>query len=263
MTAPPPSFDWKDPANVQRWINSHARGNPQRAEHLALVLELLATLQMDGHRVLDLGCGDGIVAAMLLERFPTAHVTGVDSSPPMLDAAAARLAAYPGRWAVQPGALEALGALDLPAGGFDAAIGVQSIHHLSGDEKQALFRTVAGLLRPGGLFVLADRIMLTSAALFPYHRALQSWLQAQQGNPPIPAAYGYAEHLYALHARGDRPDTVEDQVTWLRAAGFGAAECFYRYLERAVFGGVKGAEDTITAEPDLAVLEHCDTIYAF
>ena len=263
MTAPPTAFDWKDPANVQRWITSHARGNPQRAEHLALVLELLATLQPDGHRVLDLGCGDGIVSAMLLERFPTAHVTGVDSSPPMLAAAAEQLAAYPGRWALRVGAMQKLGALDLPAEGFDAAIGVQSIHHLSGEEKQILFRTVAGLLRPGGLFVLADRIMLTSAGLFPYYRALQSRLQVQHGNPPIPAAYGYAEHLYAMHARGDRPDTVEDQVAWLRAAGFGAADCFYRYLERAVFGGLKGAEAVTTAEPDQAVLAQRDTIYAF
>ena len=262
MTSPPASFDWKDPANVQRWITSHTRGNPQRAEHLALVLELLATLQPDGHCVLDLGCGDGIVAAMLLERFPTAHVTGMDSSPPMLAAAAERLAAYPGRWALQPGALEALTALDLPAEGFDAAIGIQSIHHLSGDEKQTLFRTVAGLLRPGGLFVLSDRIMLTSAALFPYYRALQNRLQVQYGNSPIPAVYGYVEHLYALADRGDRPDTVEDQVAWLRAAGFGAADCFYRYLERAVFGGLKDTVEETLPAPDPAVVVRLDAIYA-
>ena len=83
---PPPAFDWQDPANVQSWISNRLAGNPQRGEHLAIVLELLATLQSDGHRILDLGCGDGVVAGLLLDRFPRAQVTGVDNSPPMLEA---------------------------------------------------------------------------------------------------------------------------------------------------------------------------------
>ena len=90
MAAPPPQLDWQDPAVVQSWVEKHSPGNSQRGEQLAMVLELLATLQPDGHLVLDLGCGDGVVAALILDRFPTAHVTGVDSSPPMLAHAAAR-----------------------------------------------------------------------------------------------------------------------------------------------------------------------------
>ena len=46
-------------------------------------------------RVVDLGCGEGTATASLLARWPDARVTGVDSSPEMLAAAAS--VAVPGR----------------------------------------------------------------------------------------------------------------------------------------------------------------------
>ena len=40
----------------------------------------------------------------------------------------------------------------------------------------------------------------------------------------------------------DRPDTVEDQVRWLRDAGFEQAEVHFKWAEAAIFGGVRPAE---------------------
>jgi tRNA (cmo5U34)-methyltransferase len=237
---PPPAFSWHNPADVEAWLGERTRGNPLRAEQVGIVLDLLAVLQPDGQRVLDLGCGDGLIAALVLDRFPAAHLTGVDDSPPMLAAAAERLAAYPGRTVLYRSTMQAVGTLGLPAAGFDAAIGIQSIHHLTGDEKQALFRTVAGLLRPGGLFLISDRVMLAAAGLFPYHVALWNRLQIAHGDRSAPPDASYTAHLAGLQRRGDQPDTVEDQLAWLRAAGFGAVDCFYRHVERAVFGGLNG-----------------------
>jgi tRNA (cmo5U34)-methyltransferase len=260
---PPPAFSWHNPADVQDWLGERTRGNPRRAEQLGIVLDLLAVLQPDGHRVLDLGCGDGLVATLVLDRFPAAHLTGVDDSPPMLAAAAARLAAYPGRAVLHQSTMQALDTLGLLAAGFDAVIGIQSIHHLTGEEKQALFRAVARLLRPGGLFLISDRVMLAAAGLFPYHLALWNRLQLAHGDQPAAPIAGYAAHLYSLQLRGDQPDTVEDQLAWLRAAGFGAVDCFYRYVQRAIFGGLNGPPERPGPPPapqDLSTVDPIHTV---
>ncbi|MCK1796835.1 trans-aconitate 2-methyltransferase [Streptomyces sp. XM4193] len=47
-------------------------------------------------RIADLGCGPGNVTALLAERWPTAHITGFDSSPQMLRSAAAHAGPTPG-----------------------------------------------------------------------------------------------------------------------------------------------------------------------
>ena len=56
--------------------------------------ELLSRVHADTPRVVvDLGCGDGSATATLAQRWPGARVTGVDSSPSMLAAAAAHAVA--------------------------------------------------------------------------------------------------------------------------------------------------------------------------
>ncbi|MDQ2809801.1 MAG: class I SAM-dependent methyltransferase [Chloroflexota bacterium] len=230
--------DWNDPAAVADWLETHAQSNPGRAGQLAMVLTLLGQVQATGLRLLDLGCGDGMVSEMVLTQLPGSVVVGLDLSAPMLAAAEARLAPYAGRYTLYQRALDDPSPLvDQPL--FDAAIGVQSIHHLDGAGKAALFRWVADHLRPAGLLVLSDRVRLPDAALFPYFRALHDAYQRDHGAAPSPPDYGYAAHRRALDLRADVPDTVEDQLAWMRAAGFGAVDCFYRHTERAIFGGLK------------------------
>jgi len=54
--------------------------------------ELLARVPVsDAQRVVDLGCGPGNSTALLCERWPSARVIGVDSSPAMLQRARADL----------------------------------------------------------------------------------------------------------------------------------------------------------------------------
>ncbi|MFG3101606.1 trans-aconitate 2-methyltransferase [Streptomyces sp. NPDC048182] len=58
-----------------------------RARPFADLLARIPDLPADRPRVADLGCGPGNVTALLTERWPTAHVTGYDNSPEMLDQA--------------------------------------------------------------------------------------------------------------------------------------------------------------------------------
>ncbi len=69
---------------------SPARYAAFAAERLRPAADLLArvpALSSSAPRIVDLGCGDGGPSALLLDRFPSAHLHCVDSSPEMLDAA--------------------------------------------------------------------------------------------------------------------------------------------------------------------------------
>ncbi len=234
------SYNWHDPANARNWIENKMRsGNQTRPEQIEILLELLAVLQADGQRVLDLGCGDGAIAEMVLTRFPSAYVVGLDSSSLMLEAARARLSRFAGRFTLLAHDLRETHAALFDVGTFDALIGVQAVHHLTSEEKRDLFNWAALLLRDGGIFLLADRIKLDMPALFPYYLRLWDRLQLKAGAPPSSAGYAYADHLAGCDRRGDKPDTIEDQLDWMKEAGLGAVGVFYRYVERAVFGGLK------------------------
>jgi trans-aconitate 2-methyltransferase len=89
--------------------------------------ELLARIGAEAPRVVvDLGCGDGSVTATLAQRWPEARVTGVDSSPTMLEAAAAH--AVPGRLEFLAGDLRDW----RPAGPVDVLVSNAALHWAPG-----------------------------------------------------------------------------------------------------------------------------------
>jgi tRNA (cmo5U34)-methyltransferase len=136
--------------------------------------------------VLELGTGTGETALRVLARHPHARWTGIDASEAMLARARERL----------PGAELRLSRLEdpLPEGPFDLAVSTLAVHHLDAAGKRDLFARVAGSLRPGGRFVLGDVVV------------------------PRAGEEGPIEIDRVI----DLPDTVDDQLAWLEAAGFAA-----------------------------------------
>ncbi|WP_369235672.1 trans-aconitate 2-methyltransferase [Streptomyces sp. R21] len=78
-----------DPAQYLR----HA---DHRARPFADLLARVPDLPGDPARIADLGCGPGNVTAVLVRRWPTAHITGYDNSPQMLERAQAYAGATAG-----------------------------------------------------------------------------------------------------------------------------------------------------------------------
>ena len=166
--------------------------------------------------VLDLGCGSGLVAEMVLDRFPTVSLFGLDSSAAMLSLAKDRLARFGERVRLVEGDLISLDRVDAPTK-VAAAIAVQSLHHL--DEAQ--YRGTVGWtfehLGPGGWFFIIDRLAIPSETLYsPFYG-----LRERQGQAPNPPDWpGYLEWLAV---NGDRPLPVQGILRLLEAAGFQAA----------------------------------------
>jgi tRNA (cmo5U34)-methyltransferase len=185
----------------------------------AVVLELVPR---GARRILDLGAGDGRLLALLRIDRPAARGVATDLSPTMLDAARARFAGDPLVDVVEHdldaplGALGAFGA----AGAFDAVVSCFAIHHCSHARKRALYAEVFGLLAPGGVFYNLEHVSSPTPELHAaFFAALGMSLEDED--------------------RSNQLLDVETQVAWLREIGFAQMDCFWKWRELAVFGGVK------------------------
>jgi trans-aconitate 2-methyltransferase len=129
--------------------------------------ELLTRVEAVAPRtVVDLGCGDGSVTASLAQRWPGARVTGVDSSPSMLAAAAAH--AVPGRLDFMAGDLRDW----RPDGPVDVLVSNAALHWVPGHGP--LVSRWADHLAPGGW--LAIQVPGNQAA--PTHALLAALVAA-------------------------------------------------------------------------------------
>jgi ubiquinone/menaquinone biosynthesis C-methylase UbiE len=115
------------------------------------VLEL-ATLRGD-ERVLDAGCGTGMMALRIAVRHPSCAIYGIDISPKMV--AAARRAAEKQGLAVDL-CVGSITSLPYPASSFDVVITNIMYHHLDLAEKQQAVAEIARVLKPGGRYVSAE-----------------------------------------------------------------------------------------------------------
>lgn len=104
-------------------------------------------------RVVDLGCGGGRNLAVLLKKYPTAHVDGVDYSPLSVEKARTynRAAVDAGRCAVTEASVVSL---PMEAGTFDLAAAFETIYFWPGLE--ACFTEVRRILKPGGRFLIVN-----------------------------------------------------------------------------------------------------------
>ena len=118
-------FDWKPDTYLER-IRAAVPGYDELQE------AAVAAIPFAPERVLELGMGTGETTRRLIEAFPDSWVVGLDSSPDMVFRARE---VYDD---VQLGRIED----PLPDGPWDLVIGVLSIHHLTREQKQNLFRRV-------------------------------------------------------------------------------------------------------------------------
>src|SRR6516164_584184 len=85
---------WKRRDVAGAFLDERSVQIPDRPRQLDVLLRLLRQAPRQPGRVLDLGCGDGLLLATVLEAFPEATGQAVDFSPLMLERARQRLANF-------------------------------------------------------------------------------------------------------------------------------------------------------------------------
>jgi tRNA (cmo5U34)-methyltransferase len=237
MAADAAGSSWKD-ADVARWfLDERRRAIPLGDEQVAVLLRLARRFVPQPGRIADLGCGDGFLARADLSEFPTAHALLIDHSEPMLRRAHVAMTSFSGRYEIRHGSMSDPLPPLVNEGPFDLVVSGYAIHHLPTARKRSLYQEVFGLLAPGGLFVNIEHVASATPELEAVHdEAYIDHIAAVTGRDRTDVERDY-------HGRPDKADNilepVEAQVGWLREIGFEQADCYFKWLELAVFGGQK------------------------
>lgn len=104
--------------------------------------------------MIDLGCGNGRFLSQVMQALPRLPAVGIDLSPAYCGEARALLADWP-QVEIVTGAIENT---PFEASSFDAATCVFLFHELPPRVRREAAREIARLLKPGGVFVLADSV---------------------------------------------------------------------------------------------------------
>ena len=192
------SLNWAAPF-YDRWCARTGLGEPFRAEtlrHAAL---------RPGERVLDVGCGTGVLTRLAAEAVgPTGQADGIDPAPKMIARARENAAREGSRVGFRLGVIERLPFEDRS---FDVVLASLMIHHLPPDLKRGGLQEVHRVLKPGGRFIVVD---------FDWSRAHPVWRMLAW---PLRMAHMLRDHAagrltpYFVEA-GFRPVEVVGRWRW-------------------------------------------------
>lgn len=233
---------WRDRAVATRFATERATIVPESRAQIDVLLHVLRHRGMPVGRVVDLGCGNGVLLDAILSAFPDARGIGLDYSLAMRELAVERLAVH--------GTRAVVGRTDLRTGDWTAAVPGSidvvvsgfAIHHLPDDRKRALYGEIFARLEPGGTFLDLEHVASATPEVERLHDEAMVRFQAA-ARAAAGGSVDLASVRAAYHARPDKADNVlapiETQCAWLRAIGFGDVDVFWKWFELALFGGRK------------------------
>lgn len=196
----------------------------------AAALEQIPIEKKASIRVLDLGAGTGLFSWHVLEEYPNAVFTLCDLAPRMLEIARQRFASYPGQFTYLIEDYRQISANHK----FDLIISSLSIHHLSHDDKRALFENIHSLLNEGGLFINIDQVWGPTEYWQSHY--WEQWLEKVRHSG---ASESQIKASIKRRREYDREASLADQLQWLGQAGFSQVDCVYKHAFIGVFCALK------------------------
>lgn len=152
MTEPSEDFSapFNNPAAVAAYADRAARLVPGLADLQRMAALLIAERAPEQANVLVIGAGGGVELNVFAQRYSQWRFVGVDPSKEMLDLARVTLGPHAARAELHHGYVDTA-----PAGPFDAATCLLTMHFLSIDERRHTLAEIRRRLKPGAPFVMA------------------------------------------------------------------------------------------------------------
>lgn len=211
----------------------------ERRKMLSILQSFYLHFIKDGRRksMLDLGCGDGIVAYMIAKIEKSISVTLVDGSRDMLEKARERL-----KGLIRPNCIHSsfqeMIREEKVHGKFNFIASSLAIHHLTMQEKAAVYDKIYRLLNRGGYFANIDVVLAPSPSLEQWYLSLwKDWIDERAWD------FGVKDdrlnNIIKQYKEADenKPDTLKDQLNVLEKVGFRDVDCYYKNGIFTIFGG--------------------------
>jgi len=234
---------WGSREFVERWATKDNWQAAIRELQTAMVLRMIPHPIDAAIRVLDIGAGYGALAAAILQERPHAVAICLDASEAMLKAGRERNSHLMNRMSFIQGSLESAAWLESVDGDFDAVISSRALHHFTEHERRRdIFKEVFSVLRPGGCFINADNVRAATDTLKErYRRAREEYLdqfirRSTGGKTNLAQARAATPSSYhGPHNNG----YLEQELAWLKEAGFVDVDCFWKFTTMVVYGGFR------------------------
>ena len=234
---------WKLPAIVNRFL-SYRAAIPLAQEQIGVMMSILNSREQPVENFLDLGCGDGILAAAILGGYPNSRGVLADFSEPMLEQAREGLKDYAGQLAFanldygDPAWVNRMQA----QGPFDAVVSGFSIHHQPDVRKREVYQEIFSLLKPNGWFINIEHVSSSAQLnvdLFEHHYTSARYAIEKENGGTRTLEQIAEEYTTRPDKAANILAPVELQCDWLRETGYEEVDCYFRIFELAVFGGRK------------------------
>ena len=217
--------------------------HPNRSKMVQIALEIISFPRETALRALDLGIGTGYFSRQFLQYYPNSKVVAIDGAKAMIDLAKARLGDLAEKVDVRIGDFRHMKQLVPGTATFDVVYSSYALHHLNGNDKQAVIGQSLESLRPGGWFLNADIILAESPQIEQRLQELrvQGIVKRASGRDArfldAPSVRRFLDDLEERD--GDQPQTLLEDLHVLERAGVQGASVFWLEYREAVCGGQK------------------------
>lgn len=149
---------FNDPAAISSYADKTRRLVPGWSDLQRMAALLVAERVPERANVLVVGAGGGVELTLFAQTYSQWRFVGVDPSASMLELAAAALGPLIERVQLHHGYVDTA-----PAGPFDAATCLLTMHFVAADERRRMLQDIRSRLKPGAAFVMAHMSFPRSA----------------------------------------------------------------------------------------------------
>jgi tRNA (cmo5U34)-methyltransferase len=237
------SSKWKTKELSKLFIDNVRGAIPLAETQIEIMLKIISIWNPNIKKVIDLGCGDGILGKAIMSGFSSIELYCIDFSEAMLDEAKKNFQSTDLVYFVNADFSLTDWKYSLEnSDGFDLIVSGFSIHHQNNDRKKEIYQEIYDLLNPGGIFLNLEHVLSATKeveVIFDDYFVDSLYSYHSKSNPEIERDVVAKKHYNRPDKEENILATLESQCDWLREIGYKDVDCFFKIFELALFGGRK------------------------